>query len=98
MEQFHENGYFADPNTINDLAQYWEDQKNIDSLLGGATEGVDKRSQAEERQQHQLKASATHETHDAQQRHASSHDVQMHNLSTGLGTLVNYSSSSDDDN
>lgn len=34
-EQFHENGYFADPQTINELAQYWEDQRNIDSLLGG---------------------------------------------------------------
>lgn len=33
-EQFHENGYFADPQTINELAQYWEDQRNIDSLLG----------------------------------------------------------------
>lgn len=37
-EQFHENGYFADPQTINELAQYWEDQRNIDSLLGNVQE------------------------------------------------------------
>ena len=37
-EQFHENGYFADPQTINELAQYWEDQRNIDSLLGDGQE------------------------------------------------------------
>ncbi|KAL3144853.1 hypothetical protein ABBQ38_001957 [Trebouxia sp. C0009 RCD-2024] len=37
-EQFHENGYFADPQTINELAQYWEDQRNIDSLLGHVQE------------------------------------------------------------
>ena len=40
-EQFHENGYFADPQTINDLAQYWEDQRNIDSLLGNVQEQQD---------------------------------------------------------
>ena len=40
-EQFHENGYFADPQIINELAQYWEDQRNIDSLLGNVQEQHD---------------------------------------------------------
>ena len=40
-EQFHENGYFADPQTINELAQYWEDQRNIDSILGNVQEQQD---------------------------------------------------------
>ena len=110
VEQFHENGYFADPQTINELAQYWEDQRNIDSLLGAATgnsNGAMSHDAAATQQD-----SATHghpgmnlalQANHATQQELPSTDKgqeqvedEKDNKENVLGSLVNYSSSDED--
>jgi hypothetical protein len=103
VEQFHENGYFADPQTINDLAQYWEDQKNIDSLLGSANHNheVHESHDAADTLQDQdpgAEAAASLALQSNYVAHPAlvSEDVTQHNTSNALGSLVNYSSSDED--
>jgi len=103
VEQFHENGYFADPQTINDLAQYWEDQKNIDSLLGSVNHNHDVHEphDAADTLQDQgpgaeAAASLALQSNHVAQPELVSEDATQHSTSNALGSLVNYSSSDED--
>ncbi len=103
MEQFHENGYFADPQTINDLAQYWEDQKNIDSLLGSTNHNHDvhKPHDAAGALQDwhpdaESAASTGLQSNHAAQPELVLEDATQHSTSNALSSLVNYSSSDED--
>jgi len=103
VEQFHENGYFADPQTINDLAQYWEDQKNIDSLLGSVNHNLDVHEphDAADTLQDQgpgaeAAASLGLQSNRVAQPELVSEDATQRSTSNALGSLVNYSSSDED--
>ena len=105
VQQFHENGYFADPQAIHDLAQYWEDQKNIDSLLGQATGEVDADIEhtADMSQQAtgvgtmQQADAAMPTQHEAPPSGPSLAGTDQCEAADGLiGSLVNYSSSDDE--
>ena len=103
VEQFHENGYFADPQTINDLAQYWEDQKNIDSLLGSANHNHDVHEPHDApdtlQDRHpdaEAAASLGLQSNHVAQPELVSEDATQHSTSDAPGSLVNYSSSDED--
>lgn len=105
VEQFHENGYFADPQTINDLAQYWEDQKNIDSLLGIASHNHDVYEPHDATESDTLQdghpgaeavASLPLQLNHVEQPELVSKEATQHSTSSALGSLVNYSSSDED--
>lgn len=103
VEQFHENGYFADPQTINDLAQYWEDQKNIDSLLGSASHNHDVHEPHDAadtlQDRHpgaEAAASLGLQSNHVAQPELVSEDAAEDSTSNALGNLVNYSSSDED--
>ena len=105
MEQFHENGYFADPQTINELAQYWEDQKNIDSLLGDARDDdADKTGTPQETHTALQDETAVSSRSQPQQelqptellQDAGVQDAGEHTADNALSSLVNYSSSDEE--
>lgn len=100
MEQFHENGYFADPQTINELAQYWEDQKNIDSLLGDARDNdADKTGTPQDAHttlQDETAVSSTYQPHQELQPAGFLQDAGKHTAENAVSSLVNYSSSDEE--
>lgn len=101
VEQFHENGYFADPQTINELAQYWEDQRNIDSLLGAATSNNNGDVSHDAAVTKQDSATNGHPaTNLALQANCAIQQelpsAEKDNKENVLGSLVNYSSSDED--
>ena len=101
VEQFHENGYFADPQTINELTQYWEDQKNIDSLLGGGDEVAGSVAQSDLHQQEPTTSLvSSNQLKSAVQTLQYSHAEQQERSeapANALSSLIAYGSSSDEE-
>ena len=100
MEQFHENGYFADPQTINELAQYWEDQKNIDTLLGDDRDNDAVKTgtpqDAHTTLQDEIAVSSTYQPQQELQPTELLQDAGEHTADNALSSLVNYSSSDEE--